>query len=270
MGTTRRSTGWRVAFAVPLALFLLVGLLGSTASARSRLGHDSARSGERAATLSLQPARLPSGSTRLTLVLRNTGSRVLGYGLPYRVEQYVDGGWAPAPVDTAFALPEFGLRPRDAYRQTVRLPASLASRRYRVVKEAGPFVLRAEFVIRPRRAVGQPGYDRQEVAATLKVSPYVSTTAKVLTYEIANVGPSTFTYGAGADIERLIAGRWPSVGLKLPVPDILYTLDPGRSRQEQTALPELTPGRYRLVKPISAFVLRAEFVARGPQVVPEQ
>ena len=83
--------------------------------------------------LSLDRDSAHAGET-LTLTVQNRTRWRLEYGLAYRLEHFVGGGWRWINRDAAFALILLVVERGEREREKIRLPDDLDPGRYRIVK----------------------------------------------------------------------------------------------------------------------------------------
>jgi hypothetical protein len=73
------------------------------------------------ATMTLNKARFRVGE-KPVLIIRNYGSTVVNFGVPYRIERAVNNEWVEVSWDRVWILPLCILEPGDTYRQKADLP----------------------------------------------------------------------------------------------------------------------------------------------------
>lgn len=254
---------------------LWLALLAQAGPARSatRLGLDRESAGDAAATLKLSSKTVRVGGTTLRYAVRNAGRVELQLGRAFTFERFNGGSWSAVPLGYAFPLIGYALDPGKTFRRTATLPATLEPGRYRlrkIVRYDGDkrLVLRAAFLVaaRPAPAERRLGFDSARsgaLAATLTVRPRLQPGTTRVRAVLRNVGRRALLYAHVVVLERREQGRWVNVSVG-GFDYGEYFLRPRASYRELLTLPSaLTAGRYRYVKDLGRFVLRAQFSVRA-------
>jgi hypothetical protein len=195
-------------------------------------------------TAVVSPSSIDVSATQITVTITNTSQAEGSFGIAYRIERRVNGGWETLPLQIEFPSIAMILAPGQSLTETISLPGRLISQpgTYRVVFTDILGGLSAQFTV---TGTVNPTYSVSVQPNTLPV------TAASISVRITNTSQVEGSFGLSHRIDRRVGGRWETVPLNVDVPDIAMILAPGQTITETFSLHQdqydYQPGTYRIV-----------------------